>query len=201
MSSGSRDIFRGGPVKKTPYTYDLIRIFVPKSRSDVWLGQKIKTIVILLKIWLFYLCNILTARAVTGRWCTHSGEGEDFLTTQSFFFTKTAITRERKVEKSLPTWEMNSLSEGYKWAIDQNWGCIAKIGFLDQKPRFGAEKKESLLGIAMFWPRPEKLFKEKSCLCPNNYHPKYHFGWFFGVKPIFRPKTTFRPNVKTPVSP
>ena len=30
-----RDIFRGGPVKKTPCTYDLIRIFVPKSQSDV----------------------------------------------------------------------------------------------------------------------------------------------------------------------
>ena len=30
-----------------------------------------------------------------------------------FFFTKTAITRERKVEKSFPRWEMTRLSEGY----------------------------------------------------------------------------------------
>ena len=40
-----------------------------------------------------------SARAVTGRRCPHSGEGEDFLTHQLFFFTKTAVTPERKVEK------------------------------------------------------------------------------------------------------
>ena len=47
-----------------------------------------------------------SARAVTGRQCPHSGEGEDFLTRRPgfFFFTKTAITRKQKVEKSLPTW-------------------------------------------------------------------------------------------------
>ena len=45
------------------------------------------------------------------------------------------------------------------------------------------------------------LIKEKACLCSNNYHPKYHFGWFLGVKPIFRPKTTFRQNVKPAISP
>ena len=37
-----------------------------------------------------------------------------------------AITRERKGEKSSPTWEMNRLSEGYKQAIDQNWNRMAK---------------------------------------------------------------------------
>jgi len=47
----------------------------------------------------------------------------------------------------------------------------------------------------------KKLFKEKKCLCPNNQGGKCHFRWSFGVRPIFRPKTTFRPNVKTPVSP
>ena len=26
----------------------------------------------------------------------------------------------------------------------------------------------------------KKLFKEKSCLCPNNQGGKCHFGWFFG---------------------
>ena len=63
-----------------------------------------------------------STRAVTGRQCPHSGEGEAFLTCQpSFFFiTKTAITRERKLKKLPPTWEMNRLSEGYKRAIDQN---------------------------------------------------------------------------------
>ena len=38
------------------------------------------------------------ARAVTGRRCPHSGEGEDFLTGQpGFFFTKTAVTPEQKI--------------------------------------------------------------------------------------------------------
>ena len=82
-----------------------------------------------------------SARAVTGRRCPHSGRGEDFLTGQPDFFTETALTPERKVEKSIPRWEINRHSEGYKWVIDQNWGRMAKIGFLDQKPRFWAQKK------------------------------------------------------------
>ena len=54
-----------------------------------------------------------SARAVTGRRCPHSGEGEDFLTSQPFFlFTKTAVTPERKVEKSFPRWEINRHVEG-----------------------------------------------------------------------------------------
>ena len=43
-----------------------------------------------------------SARAVTGRWCPHSGEGEDFLTGQQNIFTKTAVTPERKVKKIDP---------------------------------------------------------------------------------------------------
>ena len=67
-------------------------------------------------------------RAVTGRRCPHSGEEEDFLTGQpDFFFTKTAVTPEQKVEKSIPRWEMNGLSEGYKWAVDQNWPRMEKV--------------------------------------------------------------------------
>ena len=82
-----------------------------------------------------------SARAVTGRRCPHCGEGEDFLTGQLNFFTKTAVTPERKVEKSIPRWEINRHAEGYKWVIDQNWGHMAKIGFLDQKLRFSAQNK------------------------------------------------------------
>ena len=39
-----------------------------------------------------------SARAVTGRRCPHSGKGEDILTGQPDFFTKTAKSPERKVE-------------------------------------------------------------------------------------------------------
>ena len=53
-----------------------------------------------------------SARAVTGRWCPHSGEGEDFLTGQLNFFTKTAVTPEQKVKKSIPRWEINRHDAG-----------------------------------------------------------------------------------------
>ena len=53
-----------------------------------------------------------SAWAVTGRRCTHSGRGEDFLTGQLNFFTETAVTPERKVEKSFPRWEINRHAEG-----------------------------------------------------------------------------------------
>ena len=74
-----------------------------------------------------------SARAVNGRRCPHSGEGEDFLMGQPDFFTKTAVTPEQKVEKSFLRWEMNGHSEGYKRAVDKNWGHIAKTEILGPK--------------------------------------------------------------------
>ena len=53
-----------------------------------------------------------SARADTGRRCPHSGKGEDFLTGPPDFFTETAVTPERKVEKSFPRWEINRHVEG-----------------------------------------------------------------------------------------
>ena len=53
-----------------------------------------------------------SARAVTGRQYPHSGRGEDFLHRQPNFFTETAVTPERKVEKSFPRWEINRHVEG-----------------------------------------------------------------------------------------
>ena len=40
---------------------------------------------------------------------------------------------------------MNRLSEGYKRAVDQNWGCMAKIGFSGQKTDIWGPKKKPLL--------------------------------------------------------
>ena len=53
-----------------------------------------------------------SARAVTGRQYPHSGRGEDFLSRQLDFFTETAVTSERKVEKSFPRWEINRHDKG-----------------------------------------------------------------------------------------
>ena len=40
------------------------------------------------------------------------GRREDFLSRQPDFFTQTAVTPERKVEKSFPRWEINRHVEG-----------------------------------------------------------------------------------------
>ena len=53
-----------------------------------------------------------SAKAVTGRWCPHRGEGEDFLSRQPNFFTETAVTPEQKVEKSFLRSEINRHAEG-----------------------------------------------------------------------------------------
>ena len=53
-----------------------------------------------------------SARAFTGRRNSFSGRGEDFLSRQPNFFTETAVTPERKVEKWFPRWEINCHAEG-----------------------------------------------------------------------------------------
>ena len=53
-----------------------------------------------------------SARAFTGRRNSYSGRGEDFLSRQPNFFTETAVTPERKVEKWFPRWEINRHAEG-----------------------------------------------------------------------------------------
>ena len=53
-----------------------------------------------------------SARAFTGRRNSYSGRGEDFLSRQPNFFTETAVTPERKVEKWFPKWEINRHAEG-----------------------------------------------------------------------------------------
>ena len=53
-----------------------------------------------------------SARAFTGRRNSHSERGEDFLTGQLNFFTETAVTPERKVEKWFPRWEINRHVKG-----------------------------------------------------------------------------------------
>ena len=84
------------------------------------------------------------------------GRGEDFLSRQPDFFTETAVTPEQKVEKSIPRWEINRHSEGYKW------NGMANIGFFGQKPRFWAQKKAHFCTLTMFWPQSEKSCSKKT---------------------------------------
>ena len=92
------------------------------------------------------------------------GRGKTFWHVNRFFFTKAAVTRERKVKKSLPRWVMNGLCEGYKRAVDQNWGRMAKIGFFGPKPRFWAQKTPLLDSNG---PQPEKVVQRKTLPFPK----------------------------------
>ena len=55
---------------------------------------------------IFYPALLLADGTPTG------GRGEVFLSRQPDFFTETAVTPERKVEKSFPRWEINRHVEG-----------------------------------------------------------------------------------------
>ena len=102
-----------------------------------------------------------SARAFTGRRCTHSGKGEDFLTGQPDFFYGNSCNSGTESRKWFPRWIINHHAEGWKWVIDQNWGRMANIGFFGQKPRFWAQKNIHFWGRAMFWPRPKKVVQKK----------------------------------------
>ena len=53
-----------------------------------------------------------SARAVTGRRNSHRWEGGRLFDGSAGFFTETAVTPERKVEKSFPRWEINRHDKG-----------------------------------------------------------------------------------------
>ena len=53
-----------------------------------------------------------SARAVTGRRNSYRWEGGRLFEPSAGFFTETAVTPERKVEKSFPRWEINRHVEG-----------------------------------------------------------------------------------------
>ena len=65
---------------------------------------------------------------------------------QQDFFTETAVTPERKVEKSFPRWEINRHAEGLKWTKNRD---------------FGPKKRRSLLGISHVLATPGKSCSKK----------------------------------------
>ena len=74
-----------------------------------------------------------------------------------------------------------------------HWPKLGSYGknwiFWPKSEILGPKKRIHFLILTMFWPRPEKVFQRKKLPLPNNQGGKCHFGWFFGVRPIFRPKT------------
>ena len=99
------------------------------------------------------------ARAVTVSQCPHSEVGQDFLLRRRVTLTETAVTRKRKVEKSIRRCQIDRNVEGYKRAIDENWGPIAKNGFLGRNPE--------ILPLVMFWPHPGNVVERKKLPFPK----------------------------------
>ena len=68
------------------------------------------------------------------------GWGKTFWCVGVFFFTKTAVTRKRKVERSIQRCEMDCLSKGYNRAIEK------KLGPIEKKPRIAKAALHKLPG-------------------------------------------------------
>ena len=97
---------------------------------------------------------------------------------------------QRKVKKLFPRWEMNSLSEGYKRAVDKKLGSYGKNPIFWPKTE-NSGPKNSLLGPKNVLTTIEKsCSKEKSCLFPKNISILRNFGCFWG-KAHFLPKKHF----------
>ena len=94
------------------------------------------------------------ARAVTVSQCPHSGVGQDFLLRRRVTLTETAVTRKQKVEKWIRRCQIDRLREGYKRAIDEIRGPIAKNGLSGKNPKILPKKMSHFLTLTMFRPRP-----------------------------------------------
>ena len=96
------------------------------------------------------------------RRCPHSGVGRDFLLRRRVTLTKTAVTRKRKVEKWIQRCQIDRLREGYKRAIDEIRGPIAKNGLSGKNAKIlGKKKMLHFLTLTMFRPRPGNVVQRK----------------------------------------
>merc|ERR1712074_417202 len=106
------------------------------------------------------------ARAVTVSQCPHSEVGQDFLLRRRVTLTETAVTQKRKVEKWIRRCQIEAIAEGYKRAIDEIRGPIAKNGLSGQNPKILAKKKNSLF-------TPNHVPATTGQCCPKEKVPFY----------------------------
>ena len=109
------------------------------------------------KCWVKQLSRLRaeSARAVTGRRCPHSGEGEDFLPRQMGPLTKTVVTQKRNVKKSIRRCQNDRNTEGYNRPIDKNLGPIEKNKAFNAVLWFGESfiSLENLLSVGRILPQ------------------------------------------------
>ena len=103
-----------------------------------------------------------SARAVTGRRCPDSGEGEDFLTCQPFFFYRNSCNSGTESQKIVPKVGNEPSLRGLQTGRWPNLGSYGKNRiFWPKNETLGPKKRAHFLILTMFWPRPEKVVQRK----------------------------------------
>ena len=72
------------------------------------------------------------------------GGRKTFWRVSRIFFTETAVTPERKVEKSFPRWEINSHAKAKNGSLTKIGVIWQKSDFWTKNRNFGPKKRESL---------------------------------------------------------
>ena len=99
---------------------------------------------------------------------TDCGVGEDFSARLPFFFYENDCTSETTSRKINPKNAYEpSLSEGYKQAIDNILGPIAKTDFFGQNLSFWPATNTHFFTLTMLWPLPGKAVQIKKYPFPK----------------------------------
>ena len=92
----------------------------------------------------FFISVLIVPLTTLAYFCSLTTGPKGFLTCRLFFFMKTGVTLKGNVEKSIRGCQNDHLAEGYKRAIDEIRGPIAKTDFL-AVVRFSANVKRPFL--------------------------------------------------------
>ena len=109
-----------------------------------------------------------SARAVTGRLCPHSGEGEDFLTGQPDFFYENCCNSRTESRKIDPKVGNERSGRGLKMG---HWPKLGSYGknriFGPNTEILGSKKGTHFLTLTMFLQRSEKVIQRKKVPLPK----------------------------------
>ena len=144
---------------------------------------------------------------------------------QYFHFSPWQNVVFRQCPKEQPFCREDSVERSKFYTSAIGWGSWSAVGAANKISNLYQSQKD-LFGIVwqnwIFRPKTEILGPKKHTLLNSNHvlattgkscskkkvafsqiniSLLRNFGWFFGLKPIFGQKNTFRPNIKTAVSP
>ena len=95
------------------------------------------------------------------------GRGKTFWRVNWFFFYGNGCNLGTESRKIGPKVGNEQSLRGLQTGHWPKLGSYGKNWILDQKPRFWAQKSAHFWGLAMFWPRPEKVVQRKKLPLPK----------------------------------